>query len=91
MATIQANTGAIKSTAGEIVSNARQYKEAFDAMYERIRSLKNTWTSEDGNAYIARIENYYDAFVENYNKLVKSANALEQSAQDYENTVKANM
>lgn len=91
MASIQANTGTIKNTASEIMGNAKAYKEAFDALYERIRALRNTWTSEDGNAYIARIEGYHDEFTSMYSALVKSASALEVSATDYENTVKANM
>lgn len=91
MASITANTGTIKSTASEIVGNAKGYKTAFDAMYETIRSLRATWTSEDGNAYIARIETYYEEFVNMYNSLQKSANALEADAVAYENTVKANM
>lgn len=91
MASIQANTSTIKSTASEIVSNAKAYHDAFTSMYERIRALKNTWTSEDGNAYIAKIETYYEDFEHMYSDLQKSASALEASAVNYENTVKANM
>lgn len=90
MASIQANTTTIKNTASEIVNNAKAYKSAFDSLYESIRALKATWTSTDGNAYIAKIETYYEDFVAMYNALNKSANALEVSAQNYENTVKKN-
>lgn len=91
MASIQANTSVIRSTASEIVSNSKQFKNAFDELYEQIHALKNTWTSEDGNAYIAKIDAQYETFVGLYNRLAKSAQALETAAGNYEQTVKANM
>ena len=57
----------------------------------QIRALRSTWTSEDGNAYIAKIETYYEDFTSMYSALNKAANALETDAAAYENTVKANM
>ncbi len=91
METITANTAIIRSTASEITANATAYKRAFDAMYEKIRALRNTWTSEDGNAYIAKIESYYEDFVTMFNSLNKAAAALENDAAAYEQTIRANM
>ena len=91
MASITANTSIIKSTASDIISKAKTYKNAFDEMYAKIRALRSTWTSEDGNAYIAKIETYYEDFTAMYSALNKAANALEADAAAYENTVKANM
>ncbi len=91
MASITANTSTIKNAASDIIAKAKAYKSAFDAMYGQIRALRNTWTSEDGNAYIAKIETYYEDFVSMYNALNTSAQTLEADAVQYENTVKANM
>ena len=91
MASITANTTTIRNSAGNITQKARSYKNAFDAMYSQIRALRSTWTSEDGNAYIAKIETYYEDFTAMYSALNKAANALEADAAAYENTVKANM
>ncbi len=91
MASITANTATIRQTASEIVGKAKTYKTAFDQMYAQIRALRSTWTSEDGNAYIAKIETYYEDFTSMYSALNKAANALEADAAAYENTVKANM
>jgi WXG100 family type VII secretion target len=91
MASITANTSTIRSTASDIVTKAKAYKGAFDEMYAKIRALRATWTSEDGNAYIAKIESYYEDFNSMYGALNKAANSLEADAAAYENTVKANM
>lgn len=91
MASITANTPVIRSTASEIISNGKAFKNAFDELYEQIHALKATWTSEDGNAYINKIDEQYEGFVSLYNRLLKSATALESAAAGYEQTVKANM
>ncbi len=91
MASITANTSTIRNTANDIVNNAKAYKGAFDAMYTQIRALRSTWTSEDGNAYIAKIESFYEDFTSMYKALITAANALEKDAANYEKTVRDNM
>ena len=90
MDSISASTSAIRSTAGDIISKAKNYKAAFDAMYDQIRALGATWTSEDGNAYIAKIEGFHREFEDMYRSLINTANSLDTDAANYEHTVKTN-
>jgi len=84
------NTGAVISDANQILSAAKDFKTVFDAMYDAVHALRDTWTSTDGNSYIAKIDSYQDDFTSMYNKLVATADGLRQTAEDYAATVKKN-
>lgn len=88
---IHGNTAAIKSTASGIRSDASAYGNAVETIFSTVDALRATWTSEDGNAYIARINKYKEEFEKNQQKLMNSADALEDAANSYEQTIKANM
>lgn len=84
------NTSAVISDADQILAEAKAFKAAFDSMYETVHALRNTWTSSDGNSYIAKIDSYQQDFTGLYNSLVNSANGLRQTAEDYAETVRKN-
>nr|MBQ4453930.1 WXG100 family type VII secretion target [Clostridia bacterium] len=88
---IRGNTGAIKSAATQIRSDASGYGQAAHTLFETVDALKNTWTSEDGNKYIAEINKHREAFEALQKKLQASAEAFETAADDYIATIKANM
>lgn len=85
------NTGAVIQNAQSILSEAQAFKAAFDAMYETIHDLNKTFTSADGKAYIAKIDSYQEDFVGMYNRLVQSAQGIEDIAKQYDATVRKNM
>ncbi|MBQ9325531.1 MAG: WXG100 family type VII secretion target [Clostridia bacterium] len=87
---IRGNTGTIKSTASTIRDDAKAYGVAAQQLFETVEALKNTWTSEDGNAYIAKITSYRETFEALQKKLDSSAEALETAAVNYEQTIKNN-
>lgn len=84
------NTSAVISDANQILSEAKEFKSAFDAMYDAVHALRDTWTSTDGNSYIAKIDSYQEDFTGMYNRLVSTAEGLRQTAEDYAATVKKN-
>lgn len=85
------NTGAVIGGAETILAEASAFKAAFDDMYNTIHELRNTWTSSDGNAYIARIDSYEEDFTSMFSRLVTSAEGIRQVAEDYSATVRKNM
>ena len=85
------NTGAVKEGAQNILNQAKAFKAAYDALYSTIHDLRNTWTSADGNSYIAKIDSYQEDFDSMYSKLTTAANGISQVAENYEQTVKKNM
>lgn len=87
---IQGDTGKIKSTANDIRSHAKAYGKAAEEIFTAVETLKATWTSEDGNAYIAKISAYRPEFEEMLKNLEESANAFEAAAIAYEQTIAAN-
>ena len=90
MAEIRGNTGTIKQTAGTIREDANAYGTAMKVLFETVNALGSTWTSEDGNAYIAKINTHKETFESMQRKLEASAEALETAAVNYEATIKAN-
>ena len=87
---IRGNTATIKSTASGIRDDAGAYGTAAEVLFSTVDALKATWTSEDGNAYIAKINSYREEFEKMQTKLESSAEALETAAVNYESTIKAN-
>lgn len=88
---IRGNTTAVKNTASNIRDNAKAYGKAAESIFSTVDALKATWTSEDGNAYIAKISAYRPEFEALLKKLEASAEALEDAAISYEQALKANM
>ena len=85
------NTGAVKSGAENILAQASSFKAAFDELYNTIHALRDTWTSADGNSYIAKIDSYQEDFENLYANLVSAATGFSQTADNYSETVKKNM
>ncbi|QUC66378.1 WXG100 family type VII secretion target [Aristaeella hokkaidonensis] len=85
------NTSRIKSTASGIKDDAASYGSASRILFETVDNLGKSFTSEDGQAYISKIESYRESFETMQKKLDASAEALETAAVSYENTIKANM
>ena len=85
---ITANTATMRATAEGIKGSAKNYLAAYEAMERQIQSLRNSWTSEDGDKYIAKIETYRDSFVQS---LISCADSNIMDATNYENALKANM
>ena len=48
---ITANTATMRATAEGIKGSAKNYLAAYEAMERQIQSLRNSWTSEDGDKY----------------------------------------
>lgn len=84
------NTGAVIGDADQILAEARAFKAAFDSMYETIHALRNTWTSSDGNSYIAKIDSHLEDFNSMYNSLVATAEGLRKTAEEYAEVVRKN-
>ena len=59
-------------------------------LFDAVESLSSTFISEDGTAYIQKIKSFRPAFESMQKKLDASAVALEEIAQGYEQTIKAN-
>lgn len=87
---IKADTSAIKKAAGTIRADAQSYTNQMNSLFEQIEALRSTWTSEDGNQYIAKIQKYQPEFTAMGINLNASAEALETAAVTYEKTVVAN-
>lgn len=85
------NTGAVKNGAENILNQAKAFKAAYDALYATIHDLRSTWTSADGNSYIAKIDSYQEDFDSMYAKLTAAADGINQIADNYDKTVKKNM
>ena len=88
---IRGNTSRIKAPASGIKDDATSYGNASRVLFDTVDSLKKTFTSEDGQAYISTIDSFREAFETMQKKLDSSAEALEAAAIGYENTIKANM
>lgn len=89
--TISGNTGSIKQIAGSIRDDAKNYGNAMQLLFQTVDALKSTWTSEDGNAFIAKINSHKEEFEKLQSNLENSAKLLEEVAVNYEKTVKANI
>ena len=87
MAEIRANTATIKSTANSIRDDASAYGAAQEQLFQTVTNLRDTWTSEDGNAYIAKITSFQAEFETLKKNLEQSAAALEMAAIQYERTI----
>lgn len=87
---IRGDTGKIKSTASDIWSDAKAYGAAAETIFSAVEALKASWTSEDGNAYITKINAYRPEFEAMLKKLETSADALEAAAVAYEQTIDVN-
>ena len=90
MAESRGNTSVMKSTAGTIRADAEAYGAAQEVLFQVVNDLKNSFTSTDGQAYIARINEFKDEFDGMKKKLESSAETLETLAINYENTIKNN-
>ena len=88
---ITANTATMRATAEGIKGSAKNYLAAYEAMERQIQSLRSSWTSEDGDKYIAKIETYRDSFVRLNQSLISCADSIIMDATNYENALKANM
>lgn len=87
---IRGNTATIKNTASSIREDTSAYGTATQVLFDTVDALKATWTSEDGNAYIAKINSYRQDFQRMQAQLKDSADKLEAAANDYISTIKAN-
>lgn len=88
---IRGDTTAVKNTASNIRDDAKAYGAAAETIFSMVDALKESFTSEDGLAYIARINKYREGFETMQKKLESSAKALEDAAISYEQAIKANM
>ena len=88
---ITANTATMRATAEGLKGSAKNYLAAYEAMERQIQSLRNSWTSEDGDKYIAKIETYRDSFIRLNQSLISCADSIIMDATNYENALKANM
>ena len=88
---IRGNTSRIKATASGIRDDASSYGTASRILFETVDGLRKSFTSEDGQAYITKIDSYRETFEVMQKKLDASAEALESATIGYENTIKANM
>ena len=89
--TISGNTGSIKQIAGSIRDDAKKYGSAMQLLFQTVDALRSTWTSEDGNAFITKINSQKDAFESLQTNLESSASLLEEVAANYEKTIKNNI
>lgn len=87
---IRGNTGSIRSTASEIREDAKAYGDAANTLFDTVNALGSSYTSVDGQAFIAKINSYREDFDKLQAALSASAEALETVAINYENTIKAN-
>ena len=85
--TISGNTGGIKQIAGTIREDANGYGTAMQLLFQTVDALKATWTSEDGNAFIAKINSHKEAFTTLQTNLESSAGTFEEIAINYEKTI----
>lgn len=88
---ITANTATMRATAEGIKGSAKNYLAAYEAMERQIQNLRSSWTSEDGDKYIAKIETYRDSFIRLNQSLISCADSIIMDATNYENALKANM
>lgn len=82
---------AMKSAAEGILTASQQYWRAYEGMSQSINNLKSSWTSEDGNAYIAKINSFRDSFQNLKNALDKCSETISTDAQNYLKAQQANM
>ena len=91
MSEIRGNTSTIKAIAGTIRDDAASYGTSQDTLFQAVNALKGSFTSEDGQNYISKINSFKTEFETLKRNLEGSAEALETAAVNYENTIKANM
>ena len=87
---ISGNTGGIKQTAGAIRGDAKSYGNAMQLLFQTVDALNATWTSDDGKAFVAKINSHKDAFTTLQSNLESSATAFEEIAINYEKTIANN-
>jgi len=85
------NTGNVKEGAENILSQAQAFKAEYDELYATIHALRSSWTSADGNSYIAKIDSYQEDFDRMFSNLTTTASGISQIADNYDQTVKKNM
>lgn len=83
--------GKMSGAAQGIRSAAQSYWRAYQAMSTAINNLKNSWTTDDGAKYIAKINSFANEFENLKKALEKSADTVETSAKNYEKAKSANM
>jgi len=83
--------GKMAAAAEGIRSSAKSYWSAYQAMSTAINNLKSSWTTEDGEKYISKINSFAKDFENLKRALEKSADTIQTSATNYEKAKKANM
>lgn len=83
--------GKMTGAAQGIRSSAQDYWRAYQAMSEAINKLKDSWTTADGEQYIAKINSFASEFERLKKALEASADTIEASAKNYERAKNANM
>lgn len=90
MDTVTIDTKSVASKAKSIRTQATNYKNAFENFYSAVNTLAQTFTGEDGINYITSINNHKKSLESVIKQLQSTADAFQEIATSYENTVKAN-
>ncbi|MBQ8741959.1 MAG: WXG100 family type VII secretion target [Clostridia bacterium] len=91
MATIKVNSTSMRDKANSFKTVANSIKTFTGEMTAEIESLRSAWQGESAETTVTRFKGLADNFEEIYNTIVSYATFLEQAAEAYDNTEKANV
>ena len=90
MATIKVNSTSMRDKANSFKTVAGSIKTFTNEMTNEIESLKSVWQGESAETTVTKFRGLADNFEEIYNTIVSYANFLEQAAEAYDATERAN-
>ena len=84
--TIQVTPEQLETAAGKIEGLAADYKQQYDALYNKTGAMASTWRGKDNVAYIDQIDGFKDDFEKMRALMVAYADFLRKSAKAYRDT-----
>lgn len=91
MATIKVNSIVMREKASAFKTVANSINTFTSEMTAEIESLRAFWEGESAETTVTKFKGLADNFEEIYKTIIAYANFLEQAAESYDNTEKANV
>lgn len=84
--TIKVDPAKLKSAAGQIDSQAAEYKRQYEQLFTEVNAMASAWQGADNIAYTTQIEGFRDDFTKMYDLMMKYSEFLKNSADVYQGT-----
>ncbi|MBR0133372.1 MAG: WXG100 family type VII secretion target [Lachnospiraceae bacterium] len=84
--TIIVDPAKLESTAGEIDTQAAEYKRLYEQLYSEVDSMASAWQGSDNLAFTSQIDGFREDFTAMYTLMTQYSEFLKNSAATYRST-----